>query len=224
MEQGHRSDDSKHKHDGDEARDVTLVSQLRMKIAREMLVGPRFYPAKGALAMIVGSQFYAAKLIAREMLDGSYIHAAEQAREKVVGYHILAAERAYEALACRQLPIVQMIRDRVIDLGVEPTRLAAMVIHLSYSEAEIASLMAMRDSIEISVDVAVWFHQFLHELLIIGGPLIVLQVVFIAWSVMGHISSDARQQVAEMIGLLAFSLAMAPAFKSLAKRIQNTDE
>ena len=184
-----------------------FVEQLR-----DTLVGSQFRMAEQLRYTLVGSQFPIVKMIQNQTLDLGLKVSTIATMATQPDYFV--AEMSSRALSLYLRPVASVI---------EQVATASAVEELIESIND-RSTTIQQDSAECPVDVTVWLQQVLHGLLIIGGPLVVLQVIFIAWSVAGHVSSDARQQVAELIGLLAFALAIAPAFNALAKRTDDSGE
>ena len=178
------------------------------EMIRDTLVGPQLHVAEQLRDTLVGLQLPMVKMIQNQILDLGI--KASGIATIVTQPSCSVLELASRALSPYFPPIASVI---------EQAATASAVKQLIESINDRST--TIQDSAEPPVDIALWLQQVLHGLLVIGGPLIVLQVVFIAWSVAGHINSDARQQVAELIGLLAFALAMAPAFSVLVKTIQD---
>lgn len=58
--------------------------------------------------------------------------------------------------------------------------------------------------------------KILNRLILVGGPVCAIQILFIAWSVTSHKSPEARQDLFEILAIISIIIAIMPAFNKVA--------
>lgn len=66
---------------------------------------------------------------------------------------------------------------------------------------------------------AEWFREMLSDLVVYGGPILVMQVLIILWAMADDLSPEVRTKFVELATLLALAISLAPAFRALGRRI-----
>jgi hypothetical protein len=73
-------------------------------------------------------------------------------------------------------------------------------------------------------DITDWTRGVVHGLIAIGGPVLVAQVLIIILLIAMQVSREARQEVTDLAGLVSLALALAPAFRAAAQRMNRKSD